>query len=244
MPLERRFPGVLVGFLALSLLAHAATFFLFQVTYPPRVTIPPRPTQVAVLTGEGPEQQELLRWIESEDPALVASSAHPVPAELFEVPYRPSYMVSRTPPRSLPPAEELPARAPGPELTMMIPSAEPTTAETARKVPEAKTKLLFSSSLQSRAPAAETAGVFKTASTAPVQEVTVYLGIDAAGKVLFSFVQKPSGDSRTDAAALAALARLPFAPAADPAAGITWGFATIIWGDDAFPAPAPAPAPK
>jgi hypothetical protein len=48
-PTRERFPWALFGFVFLSLVAHVATFFIFQVTYPQRVTIPPPGPQVAVL---------------------------------------------------------------------------------------------------------------------------------------------------------------------------------------------------
>ena len=125
MPPEPRFPGTLLLFGALSFLAHAATFFLFQVSYPSHVSIPLQTPQVWLLTGETPEQQAIMRWIESEDPALIAASSHPVPAGLFEVPYRPSYLTARTAPRSMPEVKETPERAPGPGLRRSCTASSP-----------------------------------------------------------------------------------------------------------------------
>src|SRR5882757_7824418 len=90
-PERERFPFILFGCVFLSLVAHVATFFVFQVVYPQRVTIPPPPPQVSLLTASSPENQALLRWIAAEDPALVASARSVVPPGLLEVPYRPSY---------------------------------------------------------------------------------------------------------------------------------------------------------
>jgi hypothetical protein len=49
--------------------------------------------------------------------------------------------------------------------------------------------------------------------------------------VRFEVLQHPSGDPLLDAVALAHLREVRFAPDAAP---LTWGFATFLWGNDAY----------
>src|SRR5438046_2467524 len=72
-PRRSRFSFVFLGCVAASALAHAATFFLFQVVYPQNVSIPQAPPRVSLLTPSSPENIALLHWIEAEDPALAAA---------------------------------------------------------------------------------------------------------------------------------------------------------------------------
>ena len=234
MPPEPRFPATLLLFGVVSFLAHAATFFLFQVGYPSHVTIPLQTPQVWLLTGETPEQQALMGWIESEDPALIAASSHPVPAGLFEVPYRPSYLTPRTAPRSMPEVKETPERAPGPELSSLLRSVLPPAAGSVQKVERAPTKILLSGGLAHRMLAARP--VLKTAVAGPLEDASLMLGVTREGEVRFAVLQRSSGDHATDAAALAQLAKARLQPA-EAAPEIEWGFADIIWGDDAYPSP-------
>jgi hypothetical protein len=232
MPPEPRFPATLLLFGVFSFLAHAATFFVFQVAYPSHVTIPLQTPQVSVLTGDTPEQQALMRWIESEDPALIAASSHPVPAGLFEVPYRPSYLTPRTAPRSMPEVKEAPERAPGPELSALLRSVLPAAPGAAPKVEPAPTKILLSAGLARRTLVATPA--LKTAVPGPLEDASFMLGVTREGEVRFALLQRSSGDHATDAAALAQLAKARLRPD-ESAPEIEWGFADIVWGDDAYP---------
>ena len=47
---------ILLGFVMLSLFAHVATFFVFQVVYPQHVTIPPPAPQVCMSPRQKPAQ--------------------------------------------------------------------------------------------------------------------------------------------------------------------------------------------
>ena len=141
---ERKFPLSLLAFGGLSLLAHAASFLLFLVSYPPHVTIPPAASQVVIISADDPDQQPLLRWIESEDPALIAASAHPVPPRLFELKYEPSYLVPRTAPRTMPETPGRPERAPGPELSSLIRSIATPKTTSEKPAPSIATRLVLS----------------------------------------------------------------------------------------------------
>jgi len=239
LPGERKFPLTLFAFGGLSLMAHAATFLLFQVSYPPHVTIPPAATQVVIVPTDDPDQQPLLRWIESEDPALIASSAHPVPPKFFELQYEPSYLVRRTAPRTMPDAPERRERPPGPDLNSLIRSALPKEPAPEKVQAPAPTRLILSGGLLHRellGPAA----AWKTAASGPLEEVSILLGVNSEGEVRISALQKSSGDHQTDNAALAEMAKLHFARAGAPDE-MTWGFAVVIWGDDAYPHPESTP---
>jgi hypothetical protein len=109
----RRFSFLAAGLLLFSFFAHAAAFFVFTVVYPARVTIPTPAPQVTVLSPSNPDHQALLRWIEAEDPALVANTASILPPKLLQVEYRPSYQTIRT----------LPQSGPEPKATLQFPPA-------------------------------------------------------------------------------------------------------------------------
>ena len=74
----------------------------------------------------------------------------------------------------------------------------------------------------------------------PLEEVSVLLGVSAEGEVRFAALQKSTGDHQTDKATIAQLTKLHFAPAST-VDKVTWGFAVVVWGDDAYPQPETAP---
>src|SRR5207247_8335460 len=64
-------------FLALSLAAHALCFYIFQIVYPPMIALLPPPARVTLITSASEEGRTLLRWIDSEDPALAFTTSRP-----------------------------------------------------------------------------------------------------------------------------------------------------------------------
>src|SRR6184192_1680750 len=82
----RRRRAALLAFLALSLLAHAVCFYIFQVVYPPTVTLLPPPAPVALITPASEEGRTLLRWIDAEDPAVAFTSYRAPEARLRGLP--------------------------------------------------------------------------------------------------------------------------------------------------------------
>ena len=96
-----RFRWKLLALILLSALVHAGTFFLFQIAYPPRVTIPPPAPEVSLLLPTTPENRALLRRIEAEDPALIASTPGVTPPDLLQQKYLASYLTVRTQPRTV-----------------------------------------------------------------------------------------------------------------------------------------------
>ncbi len=104
-------PWTLLGFILLSACLHAFGFYVFQTVYPAAARIGPPPVQVALLSPGTPEADAILRWINSEDPALAAEPGNaPIPG-LMSVPYIPSYATVHARP-AMAPASEAPVPYP------------------------------------------------------------------------------------------------------------------------------------
>src|ERR1700746_1124046 len=101
-------------FLALSLVAHALCFYIFQVVYPPTVALLPPPARVALITPASEEGRTLLRWIDAEDPAVAFTTHRPPEARVRALPkveHVPSYHAMEPTLKELPPLE-VDSRAP------------------------------------------------------------------------------------------------------------------------------------
>ena len=228
----RRWAVAVPGFLLLSLVAHAATFFLFQIVYPDRVTIAPPVPTVSLLDPRRPDHQALLRLIEAEDPAPVAAVQAVVPRQLLEVLYRPSFATVRTFPQTLP-EPAMPAQFPPPRDPLaIIRSAAPAPAESAPASTLSATRLAFSGALADRSLTRTAPIAFKTRTAAPLEAARFLIGVTDRGEVRFVFLQNSCSDPATDDAAAAHLARVSFSPGDSP---ITWGRAEFAWGDDVYP---------
>ncbi len=227
----------LAWFIGLSLLAHIATFFLFQVVYPERTTIPEPAPSLSILDASRPDHQTLLRLIEAEDPAPAAATYAVVPPDLLNVPYRPSYAVPRTPPRNI--AEPLDATAYPPALDPVALIREVTPGLAADPVPPARapSQVRFGGALAGRSHRHEPALSFVTKAT-ELQPATFLIGVQAAGDVAFVFLQQSSGDSAVDEAARQSMRQFQFEASSE---GIVWGYATFNWGSDVFAAPNKTP---
>ena len=82
-------------FIILSVVAHAFCFYVFQIVYPPTVALLPPPARVSLITADTEEGRSLLRWIESEDPALAFATHRPPEARFRALPkiaHIPSYL--------------------------------------------------------------------------------------------------------------------------------------------------------
>jgi hypothetical protein len=228
---RERFSLLLFACVFFSILAHATTFFLFQVVYPQRVTIPPPESKVTFLTGATPEGEALLRWIDAEDPALVASAVGQAPTWLLEVPYIPSYATVRTlPPTTVEAAPTVQFPPAKPPLDI-IRSADRKPALPVAVQQKAPTAIHFSGSLATRAPSSPPPLELSVRSPTPLQTASLLIGVNEAGEVRYHFVQQSSGNPAMDTQAGEYLSRLPFAAAASP---IEWSVATVNWGDDAY----------
>src|SRR5258708_20070853 len=99
----------LAAMIFVSAILHSSAFFLFQ-TRDPSFKPPPRSApSMQLLTPLAPdgsrsaENEALLQWIATQDPALVANIPSVEPKGLLDVPYRPSFQTARTHPLALPP---------------------------------------------------------------------------------------------------------------------------------------------
>lgn len=229
-PERDRFPFILFACVFVSLVIHTATFFVFQVVYPQRVTIPPPPPLVSLLTPSSPENAALLRWIAAEDPALVASARSVTPPNLLDVNYRPSFSTGRTAPlRSVekPEAVQLPAVRSA--LSIIASAIPPPPIEAGTTLPM-RTTLGLSSALTERA-VKPPSFRWKQRSSQALQPLQALIGVTDRGVVPFAFIQRSSGDVAIDAEAVSQLERLTFAPGAAP---ITWAVATVDFGAEAY----------
>ena len=226
-----RFRWKFFGLILLSAAVHLGTFFLFQIVYPPRVTIPPPAPEVSLLLPTTPENRALLRRIEAEDPALIAATPSVTPPGLFQQEYLASYRTVRTQPRTV--AAETPViRHPASRdpLTIIRSTARPAPSADVAP-PPVPTRLAFSSALTARAPSEMPAWNFTRRAASPLEPAAFLIGITDRGEVRYVFQQRSSGDPALDAQAAAQLPRLAFRPAETP---VAWGIATITWGDDAY----------
>jgi hypothetical protein len=237
-PNDSGFPFVLFVCVLGSLLAHAATFALFHVVYPERVTIPQPAPQVSLLTPSSPENVALLRWIEAEDPALIANDNPVVPPGLADVRYRPSFASPRTVPLGAPAEPSQGVRFPRAKDRLTTTDASASMPEPLPAAAVEKTSIYYSGALTGRLLAQNPPIVFDYHASAHAEPTTLLLGVNDQGEVRFAVLQRSSGDPGLDALTLAHLRRITFAPAEAP---MTWGFATVSWGSDAYSQGAKSP---
>ena len=91
----RRRKAAITAFLLASLIAHALCFYIFQIVYPPTVSLLPPPARVSLIAPNSEEGRTLLQWIGAEDPALAFATQRPVEARLRALPalrHIPSYL--------------------------------------------------------------------------------------------------------------------------------------------------------
>jgi hypothetical protein len=223
------------------LLLHSAAFFLFQAGTP-EVKPPPRMAPpILVLTPflpdgtPSPENEALLRWIDSVDPALVGRMPEVTPRNLLEAPYRTSFSTMRTAPLGVPPEAESvqfpPARNP---MALILGTPDAAEIPTPKIEPQ-PTKIAFAPALGGRA--LESRFSPKGRTNKPLEPTRFLIGVTAEGEVRYVFPQRQDQreTSPLDTEAMDFLATVTFKPA--PGQPIAWGLATIEWGDDITAAP-------
>jgi hypothetical protein len=247
----------LSGFLLGSLFLHALGFYLFQIVYPPAVALLPPPGRVSLISPDTDEGRQLLRWLEAEDPAL-ASTTQPAPdAKTLVLPtiqHAPSYLGHQPALKDLPPAPpalRIPSAHPPAPVEKPFAAAQIIT----KSVP---TAIRFSVELDSLISPQPPELKFSASSREAPEAARFLIGVNEKGEVRYCFLQSSSGDVALDEQArkYLALTRFPAirnAPAssvkptaAEPAtvAPLTWGIATLEWGNDLAPPPSPSPGPS
>jgi hypothetical protein len=240
----RRRQLALGAFLALSLVAHAFCFYIFQIVYPPIVSLLPPPARVSVITASSEQGRTLLRWIDAEDPALAFTTQRPPEARLRALPkveHVPSYLAVE------PVLKEIPPLVPD----SRIPSSQPPGAvpfghrQTALATGPTTTSLSFSKELEAFGAPTLPSLRFAASNDEPPQATRFRVAVSRIGEIRYCFPLNSSGDPALDEQArrYLTLCRFPKNPAsaekADPF--LTWGIATIEWGSDiAGPRPVPA----
>ena len=223
---------VFTGFIALSFAIHLFAFYLFQIVYPQNVSLLPAPRRVNLMTASSEQTATLLRWVDSEDPALASTTrrpSHMQRREMGKVEHVPSYFARE------PALKEPPPLA----IDLRIPSAQPpgpvpiTHSPVPLPVGLQPTRVSFAGELQQLGAAKFAAASFKTSGTETPQNAQFRIAVDSQGAVIYCFNLASSGDAGLDEQARQYLALTRFPPKARSSDdSLTWGIATIEWGND------------
>jgi hypothetical protein len=232
----RRAKVAILAFLALSLVAHAFCFYIFQVVYPPTVTLLPPPARVALITPASEEGRTLLRWIDAEDPAVAFTTHRPPEARLRALPkvdHVPSYRAVEPTLKELPPLE-VDLRAPDSRPPGAVPIMRRETAPAARPT---ATSVSFSSELDTFGDPTLPEPSFVVSNGEMPEAIRLRVAISQLGEIRYYFPLNSSGDPALDEQARLYLARCRFSRNGTrrddrPNASLTWGIATIEWGSD------------
>lgn len=226
----------LVLFIFLSFLLHSAAFFVFQGKTPIATRAPRAAPSVQFLTALAPdgsrslENEALLQWIATQDPALIAKTASVEPKGLLDIRYKPSFETLRTEPLGVQ-SESATIEFPPPRDPLaLIRSVMPhTEAKPSAPVPQ-PTRIAVSETLAPRAPS-DLRFASKSKANKPAQPTALLAGISDKGEVRFAFLDKGSDSAELDAEASAFVRTIRFAPSEQ---SLEWGTIIFFWGDDAF----------
>ncbi len=231
-------------FLALSLVAHALCFYIFQIVYPPTVALLPPPARVALITPASEEGRTLLRWIDSEDPALAFTTRRPPEAKLHGLPraeHVPSYSALEPMLNDIPPLQH----------DLRIPSCHPpgpvrlVRQETDGTIGVFGTSVSFSKEFDVFGAPIPPEANFAASNEETPQTVRFRVGVNKLGEVRYCFAFNSSGDPALDEQARSYVARCRFHKSTvnvgKDDSFLFWGIAIIEWGNDvARPQPQPA----
>ena len=236
-PRRRRF--AIAGFLAASVGLHALCFYLFQVVYPPTISLLPPPARVSLIAPTSPESQSYLNWLEAEDPALASQTQRPADARAYQLPklaHIPSYV-------AFPPRLKEPPLA---QVSPVTPSAMPPapvpvrTASAPTTALIAPSTLIFSDRLHDL-PVTHPPLKFQASSREAPQSARFRVAVDSLGVIRYAFLEQSSGDSALDEEARQYLALARFQPGAPlmNSPGLSWATATFEFGNDLQLPPGP-----
>jgi hypothetical protein len=231
----RRRRAAILAFLALSLLAHAVCFYVFQVVYPPTVTLLPPPARFALITPASEEGRTLLRWIDAEDPAVAFTTHRPADARVRALPkveYVPSYHAVEPTLKELPPFE-VDSRTPDSQPPGAVRLIRQKGAPAAGRIP---TSVSFSSELDALGVATMPALKFVASNGETPEPIRFRVAVSRLGEIRYCFPLNSSGDSALDEQARLYLVRCRFVKGVrsdgKSDASLTWGIATVDWGSD------------
>jgi hypothetical protein len=228
------------GFIVASFALHIVGLYMFQVVYPPTLSLVPPPQRINLMTANSEQTATLLSWIDAEDPALASTTrrpAHMQRHEMRRIEHVPSYFAVE------------PALKPVPPLgvDLRVPSAQPPgPVPVARRggisaVGIEPTRVTFSDELRQLGQATVETTDFKASSLEPPRNAQFRIAVDGRGAVRYCFILSSSGDPSLDQQAREhlALCRFPMSIVPSGVEGSTsnadslvWGTATIDWGND------------
>jgi len=223
----------IAGFLLASATLHALCFYLFQVVYPPAITLLSPPAQVSLIAPTTEDARAFLNWLDAEDPALATRTERPADARAFQLPklaHVPSYLAVPPKLKGLPtpgispaaPSAMTPAPVPvGPAANFAPPVLASTVlifSDELGELPVTRPELIFHNSLQRDAP----------------ESARFRIAVDSLGTVRYSFLEQSSGDAALDEQARHYLVLCRFERGGHPRSGdaLTWGTATFEFGTD------------
>jgi len=246
-PQRRR--AAITAFLALSLIAHALCFYIFQIVYPTTVSLLPPPARVSVITSNSEEGRTLLRWVDAEDPALAFTTQRPAEArqrELPKVEHIPSYLAVELSLKQVPP----------PVADLRIPSSQPAGAvqfvyrQTAPAISPRETSASFSKELDAFGAPILPDRSFAASNDETPEAIRFRVAVSGRGEIRYCFPLNSSGDPALDEQARRYLELCRFSQSSISGEkvdrSLTWGIATVGWGNDvAHPrhTPTSTPAP-
>jgi TonB family protein len=194
-----------------------------------------------VITPNTEEGRVLLRWLEAEDPALASTTQSQADGKSLTMPtiqHAPSYLARQPVLRDIP----------SPPLDPAVPSAQPPAPVQAARRP-ADIAPIISPTLLRWSPELETRGAlpgpemkFTASGREAPQAAQFRVAVDENGTVPYCFVERSSGDAALDEQARKYLTLSRFAPIENRQSKIendlTWGTATVEWGNDLAARPA------
>jgi len=212
----------------ISLLAHASSFFLFQVVPPSTATITPNIPHVSLLTPSSPSAIALLQWLDAQDAGLVAHSSDIT--DLPALKYQTSYANVRTPligPTEVPGSVAFP---PIHDLLAAIDTQSPPKVSPPIPQHPQSTSIKLTPELIRRSPVPFPSIIPLVSTITPLNPSHYLIGVTDSGAVRFVFLQGSSGDSSFDDHGATFLQSLFFLPNSHP---IVWEYAKIDWGENA-----------
>jgi hypothetical protein len=231
----RRHQLALAAFLALSLLAHALCFYIFQIVYPPIVSLLPPPARISVITSGTEEGRTLLRWIDAEDPSLAFTTQGPPEARLDALPqveHVPSYLAVE------PALKEIPSEV----ANLRMPDSQPPGAapfghrQTAPAIGATTTSVSFSKELDAFGAPTLPSLRFAASNNESPQTTHFRVAVNGIGEMRYCLPLNSSGDPALDKQARRYLALCRFSKGSASVEKndslLTWGIATIEWGID------------
>ena len=231
----RREQLAIAASLVLSLILHGLCFYIFQIVYPPTISLLPPPARVSMISSNSEEGRTLLRWVEAEDPALAFTTQRPPEGRLRTLPkaeHVPSYLAVEPVLKQVPPLV--------PDLR--IPSSQPPGAvqlynrQISQSVAPKATSVLFSTELEALGSPALPSSSFTASSDATPEAIRFRVAVNGGGEIWYCLPLSSSGDPALDEQARRYLARCRFPRKSagveriDPS--LTWGIATMEWGND------------